>query len=319
MKLGIDIERTQWSEPFLEVVYNCGLNIVEKHKAEILVKAASDITEEDLSGGQKIIALEKTSGGNIAFREILQHPSVIRYVKSFNYNSFQLHNLPCIDKRLFTTLLPHDSAERCYPNSLIDESDFIKIRLGWSILHYFRLRDLLSLDKQELLKIDNDRPIDVFFAGTLEYDNLNGRRKSADMITNHRINCVDMLESIKGLEIFVVRGKFLSLDDYNQILCHSKVVVSPWGWGEPCYRDFEALLAGCVLVKPKTAFVTSACGIFENNHCTWTEPDFSDLSENIFDALKTFKASQQRRMNSREAIVHCSNQLSSIIKSNLTI
>jgi hypothetical protein len=36
-----------------------------------------------------------------------------------------------------------------------------------------------------------------------------------------------------------------------------KAVLSPWGWGEACHRDFEALSFGAVLVKPDWSFVES--------------------------------------------------------------
>ena len=37
---------------------------------------------------------------------------------------------------------------------------------------------------------------------------------------------------------------------YNQELSLSRTVVSPFGWGEICYRDFEAILSGACLIKP---------------------------------------------------------------------
>lgn len=318
MKLGIDIEPSQWSEPFLEVVFSCGLDIVDKQKAEVLVKDASKITQTDLEGGQKIIALEKTSGGNIAFRQILKHPSVIRYVKSFNYKSFELHNLPCVDGRLFTASLSHN-VDLQYPEAFINMEEYNKIVLGWSILHYFRLRRTLSLPTEELLRKDTDRPIDVFFAGTLDYNNSEGKRKSGDIISDHRKKCIEVLESIKGYKIVIVKGKLLNLADYNQMLYQSKVIISPWGWGEPCYRDYEAILAGCILVKPLTDFVKSACGIFEHSYCMWTQPDFSKLGDDIDTALRKFESTQSNRMISREAIVNSAKQLPSIIKMNLTV
>lgn len=33
-------------------------------------------------------------------------------------------------------------------------------------------------------------------------------------------------------------------------LSNSKIVVSPFGWGEVCWRDFEAIACGCLLIKP---------------------------------------------------------------------
>ena len=37
---------------------------------------------------------------------------------------------------------------------------------------------------------------------------------------------------------------------YYPELMDSKIVLSPFGWGEVCFRDFEAILAGALLFKP---------------------------------------------------------------------
>jgi hypothetical protein len=37
---------------------------------------------------------------------------------------------------------------------------------------------------------------------------------------------------------------------YYRELENSKMVLSPFGWGEVCFRDFEAILAGALLLKP---------------------------------------------------------------------
>lgn len=39
-------------------------------------------------------------------------------------------------------------------------------------------------------------------------------------------------------------------DRYYAELGDSKIVLSPFGWGEICFRDFEALCAGALLMKP---------------------------------------------------------------------
>ena len=40
------------------------------------------------------------------------------------------------------------------------------------------------------------------------------------------------------------------LRKYYDSLANSKYALSPYGWGEICIRDFEAVLSGCTLVKP---------------------------------------------------------------------
>jgi hypothetical protein len=44
---------------------------------------------------------------------------------------------------------------------------------------------------------------------------------------------------------------------YYRELADSKIVLSPFGWGEVCFRDFEAILSGALLLKPDMGHVTT--------------------------------------------------------------
>ena len=63
---------------------------------------------------------------------------------------------------------------------------------------------------------------------------------------------------------------------------NSKVVFSPFGWGELCFRDYEAIYCGCLLVKPSMDHVVTSPDIFEAGityvPVKW---DLSDLIEKI--------------------------------------
>ncbi|MFN4202127.1 MAG: glycosyltransferase [Tabrizicola sp.] len=68
-----------------------------------------------------------------------------------------------------------------------------------------------------------------------------------------------------------------------QFLCelrHSKVCLSPFGYGEVCWRDYEAVISGAVLLKPDMSHVETAPDIFVPWETyvplAW---DMSDLSE----------------------------------------
>ncbi len=50
---------------------------------------------------------------------------------------------------------------------------------------------------------------------------------------------------------------------YRLELRRSKLCVSPFGYGEICYRDFEAALAGCLLVKPDLSHLRTRPDLFE--------------------------------------------------------
>jgi hypothetical protein len=64
---------------------------------------------------------------------------------------------------------------------------------------------------------------------------------------------------------------------YDEML-RSRVCVSPFGYGEICWRDFEAVVCGCVLVKPDMSHVETEPDLFVP-HQTYVPVrwDYSDL------------------------------------------
>jgi hypothetical protein len=56
------------------------------------------------------------------------------------------------------------------------------------------------------------------------------------------------LERIAGKELFVTG--IVSQNQYYRELYDSKITLSPFGWGEVCFRDFEAIISGSLLLKP---------------------------------------------------------------------
>jgi hypothetical protein len=56
------------------------------------------------------------------------------------------------------------------------------------------------------------------------------------------------LDLIKDNPLFVTG--LVSQRYYYKELFDSKIVLSPFGWGEVCFRDFEAIISGALLLKP---------------------------------------------------------------------
>jgi hypothetical protein len=71
---------------------------------------------------------------------------------------------------------------------------------------------------------------------------------SCASIAYQRTMFLELIASFKRDDLFltglVPQGK------YYRELANSKIVLSPFGWGEVCFRDFEAILAGALLFKP---------------------------------------------------------------------
>lgn len=92
-------------------------------------------------------------------------------------------------------------------------------------------------------------------------------------------------EALRPLEnhlaILLPEGR-VSPAQYAEEMTHSRICLSPFGYGEICWRDFEAIAYGCLLFKPSMDHVESRPDIFQAFETyvpvAW---DFSDLGEKL--------------------------------------
>ena len=113
-----------------------------------------------------------------------------------------------------------------------------------------------------------------------------------DWYHRHRAAAVAAAASLEGRISVVHRGVLADQSNamppraYGRTLRASRLCLSPLGYGELCYRDFEAVAAGCVLVKPDVGGLRTDPDVFEAGvtylPCRW---DFADLAEVVADAL----------------------------------
>ena len=83
------------------------------------------------------------------------------------------------------------------------------------------------------------------------------------------------------------QGQFrLSNDQFNLVLSNTKIAVCPWGWTAWTWRDVEAIMHGCAVVKPRCDEVRIHPDLYhpDTSWLYWCEPDFSDLQE-VVDGL----------------------------------
>lgn len=83
--------------------------------------------------------------------------------------------------------------------------------------------------------------------------------------------------------------KLLPKSEWLKELGKTKICVCPWGFGEMCYRDYEAMLSGCIVVKPNTDFVETWPNIYKA-HKTYIpcREDFEDLQDICADVLRKY-------------------------------
>jgi len=104
----------------------------------------------------------------------------------------------------------------------------------------------------------------------------------------HAARAVDELQGLR-----VAKGTGVSRQVFAQELQRSTACFSPFGYGELCWRDIEAIAAGAVLIKPDMSHLRTEPDLYRDGEtyiaCRW---DFADLSDKLNEIL----ADEERRL-----------------------
>lgn len=153
-------------------------------------------------------------------------------------------------------------------------------------------RALIGRFEQQAPSFGTDRPIDlharIATAGLPWYALMRGQAAEAvDRITG--------IEKTSGM---------IAKDLYMAELGRSKICFSPFGYGEICWRDFEAIAMGAVLLKPSMEHIESDPDIYVADETyvpvRW---DFADLGDQVH-ALLSDPARRDRLTRNAYAVVH---------------
>jgi hypothetical protein len=104
--------------------------------------------------------------------------------------------------------------------------------------------------------------------------------KGTEWYTRMRQEALDRVEAIPGIRL-ISRGR-VPRSEYFKELFASKLCFSPFGYGEVCWRDYEAAFAGALLIKPNMDHIDSRPDIFQA-HRTYVPVrwDLSDLEATV--------------------------------------
>ena len=102
----------------------------------------------------------------------------------------------------------------------------------------------------------------------------------------------------------IVTFESVNISHYLSELAQSRICFSPFGYGEVCWRDYEAIMCGALLVKPDMSHIQTAPDIFVPYETyvpvAW---DFSDLAEKLEYYLAN-DAVRQRIVNQAYETLH---------------
>ena len=133
----------------------------------------------------------------------------------------------------------------------IAEADLSKIFLGYNLALDSKI---VRLYKEQKKAESSTRPIDIVFRGTIPDHDI--------WLYPFRRAFEVPLAKLAREYVVVSTDKRVSQDDYYHELISSKICVSPFGYGEICWRDFEAVICGCLLIKPDVQHIKTIPDIF---------------------------------------------------------
>jgi len=108
-----------------------------------------------------------------------------------------------------------------------------------------------------------------------------GTSYSKATIACNRVKTKEVLEKLG------VNTQKISRQEYLKELQNAKVSISPFAWGEVCYRDFETVLNGALLFKPDMSHLQTWPPLYEED-VTYVpyKWDFSDFETKLSSLLK---------------------------------
>lgn len=249
-------------------------------------------TLEDLRGkGAKIVWFDmRDSAGNSQF-EVL--PFVDAYWKKQIYKDRSAYYRPLYGNRLYTDYYHREfGIEDSYSEdaALLSKEHEHKLGLAWNLgVTDFHARQLhrrlldIALDHAGLRRSPRlvwtdpgetrEHGLIALFRAQYERDTVAyQRRRALEILDEYRKSGTPAANAMFTQKQRVPRHKF------TRLLGSAKIVLSLYGWGEVCYRDYETWLAGAALLMPDMSHLETVPDVYTARETYWPlQWDLSDL------------------------------------------
>jgi len=221
---------------------------------------------------ERIAFFHDDAGGGIPRLEVL--PFVDLFYSKALFKDRGLYRRSLYGKELYSDYFHEkygvvDPDHRDRP-AVEDSAQLAKLRLSWNIgvgdYPRGKLRQRAGVAASIALGF---RAAKLFYGhGRLPSDPVSANRGTIDV--HARIGLVSrpsiayqrklILDRIAGHSAFLVGPT--SQREYNREVASSKIVLSPFGWGELCLRDYEAVIGGALLLKPNMSHLETWPDVF---------------------------------------------------------
>jgi hypothetical protein len=230
----------------------------------------------------------RDSAGNTQFFVL---PLVDQYRKNQLYRNLQHYDERFLANRIYAHQMAAyfdlDDENTEYDEPLCDYAEYSdRLSLSWNI----GLSDFVNCHSFGEL-------VNVYWLGRPSFPKYTSPSKARGIDINVRFSVgkasiyalhrAAVIDKVKRLPFRSTSQTFINKRNYMKELRDSKIVISPFGWGEVCYRDFEAIINGACLVKPDVSHMRTWPDVYHPNETyvpiAW---DLSDLRETVTSLLK---------------------------------
>jgi hypothetical protein len=243
-------------------------------EAEQAVKSIRDGNSE-----LKIYFIDPFSQVSTTYFNLL--PYVDRLLKRQRYKNLEDYKKSYVGGTMFTDYLAskwHLDLNGWHVGSKIPIGYEERIISGWNLGTSKNFRNIL-LDQSPSGRRSHTKNIDVFCRLSL------GSQAKKEWYYKYRVAALQSVKALESRCTVAASGGFIeaglvSRFQYYRELVRSRIVFSPFGWGENCWRDFEAICYDCLLIKPSMAHIDTQPNIFiEGETYVSVRWDFADLEE----------------------------------------
>ncbi len=240
-----------------------------------------------------IVWLDLTDSSGTTQFEVL--PYVRKYVKKQFYKDKSFYKKNFFRDRYYADFYQKKfSLEKNinFKTHLLTDKYLSKLVLGWNIGvgNYF---DVLNRDKYEKylcilksLKSNDSKDLYKYCLGFHKPEKkLNDVYYSFNLRNNDEKKSIHFQRNkVTEMMIKYFKSKNLRLGhkEYLKRLKQSKISIGAFGWGEVCYREFEAIKMGAAVIFPSVDYIETWPNIYRDNYSYVSyKLDFSNLIDKI--------------------------------------
>jgi hypothetical protein len=207
-------------------------------------------------------------------------PYVDRFIKRQVLRDTSLYQAPFEKGFIFTDFLARemgfDLSRWPSGNKIPDPSLMHKVVYGWNLGVTPRYRRILAWSRR-FSRAWNQRPIAINRrVGMISPDREQHWYHQYRALTLQAIEPLSRRVRCSGIARVSPKRYYLEL-------LLSKLVISPFGWGELCFRDYETIAAGGLLIKPSMSHLKTSPDIFQEYETyvpvKWDLSDLVDTCE----------------------------------------